>query len=240
MDRTHRNLVVFTGAGISADSGIQTFRDKDGLWENHSVDAVANLLTWKQNRELVHRFYNERRTQLANVEPNKAHFVVADWQKRYDAKVITQNIDDLFERAGCANVIHAHGDLKKMQCTAMGCPTWDIGYAEWSAKEGRCPACNSLKGVKPNVVFFNEIAPEYPKLWKIIESLTKEDVLVVIGTSGQVIDIGDIAESSYATTVLSNLESAESIRDESFDHVLHGRASERAADLDALVTKLMT
>jgi NAD-dependent deacetylase len=238
MGRVQPNLVVFTGAGISADSGIQTFRDKDGLWENHSVDEVANYLTWKENRGLVHRFYNQRRVQLATVQPNAAHHVVADWQKRYNARVITQNIDDLFERAGCTNVIHVHGNLTKMQCTAMGCLTWDIGYTEWS-ETGRCPSCGSIRGVKPNVVFFNENAPEYTKMWLTLGKLSDEDVLVVIGTSGQVINIAEIAEACPATTVLSNLESAVSIRDESFSHVLHGRASERAADLDALVTLLM-
>lgn len=236
------SLVVFTGAGISADSGIQTFRDSDGLWENHNVDAVANLLTWKQNFELVHRFYNQRRTQLAAAQPNAAHRMVADWQKKYGATVITQNIDDLFEKAGCTDVVHVHGDLKKMQCTAMGCPTWDIGYEEWPV-DGRCPHCNSRKGVKPNVVFFNESAPKYRKMWEAFESLVDDDVLVVIGTSGQVINIGDVAADSRATTILSNLESQNGpdifVDDTSFDHVLHGRAAEQAADLDALVGKLM-
>lgn len=240
-----KNLIVFTGAGLSADSGIQTFRDSDGLWENHSVDVVATLSTWKRNFETVHRFYNSRRAQLATVQPNAAHVMIADWQRRYGATVITQNIDDLLERAGATGVIHVHGKLTEMKCTACGEEEY-IGYVEWDYTKDRCH-CGCLKGMKPNVIFFGETAPEYPRMWKTLDNMTKDDVLVVIGTSGKVIDIGTIAAYSPATSILSNLETDEimsmpgnpRVNDWQFDHVLHGQASLMAPEIDILVKELM-
>lgn len=241
----NKNLIVFTGAGLSADSGIQTFRDSDGLWENHKVEVVATLSTWKRNFETVHRFYNARRAQLSEVKPNAAHVMIADWQKRYNTTVITQNIDDLLERAGATDVIHVHGNLREIKCTACGEVT-DIGYDVWNYLEGRC-SCGCLKGMKPNVIFFGETAPEYPKMWRTFKQMTKDDILVVIGTSGQVIDIGGVAAISPATSILSNLETNETmsmpgrpvINDWQFDHILHGRASEMAPEIDKLVKELM-
>lgn len=241
-----KKLVVFSGAGLSADSGIQTFRDKDGLWENHNVDQIASIATWKQNLTTVHRFYNARRAQLAEVEPNAAHLMLADWQRRYGAVLLTQNIDDLLERAGCTDVVHLHGDLRAMQCKACG-NQWPVGYAAWDPSEDRCPKCSSRKGVKPGVVFFGEAAPHYRTMWRTFTELTTGDVLVVIGTSGKVIDIGSVAAGSRATTILSNLEpsseasmpGAPVAEDRHFHHVLHGRAAAIAPDLDSLIQTLM-
>jgi len=240
-----KKLVVFTGAGLSADSGIQTFRDSDGLWENHDVNVVASINSWKKNFEIVHRFYNARRAQLGTVVPNAAHYMIADWQKRYDTVVITQNIDDLLERAGAVNIMHVHGKLNEVKCTACG-EISNIGYTEWDYTKDRCH-CGCMKGMKPNVIFFGETAPEYPKMYKTLRELRNGDVLVVIGTSGQVIDIGTYAALSAANTVLSNLESNEilampgrpMVNDWHFDHFIHGRASIIAPDLDKLVTELM-
>jgi NAD-dependent deacetylase len=238
-------LVIFTGAGISADSGIATFRDADGLWEKHSIDRVANYRTWKSHRDEVYDFYNARRKQLPEVVPNEAHRMVARLQDRFaGTEIITQNIDDLHERAGATNVLHVHGKLTEMKCEACS-HVWDIGYGAWGPDD-RCPRlrgdlpCGCKKGVKPNVIFFHEAAPNYLPMWKAFRSLGPKDVLLVIGTSGAVIGIGDIAGASPATTILSNLESAETILDTEFDHVLHGRASETAGRIENLVSSLLS
>lgn len=240
-------LVCFTGAGLSADSGISTFRDVGGLWEGHEISVVANYFSWKRHFETVHRFYNQRRTELSTAQPNPAHHLLAQWQGRYETVLLTQNVDDLIERAGCTDVVHVHGKLREMKCTACG-TIHDIGYREWDCTSDRCPKCNSLKGMKPNVVFFDENAPYYRIMWKTFMGLKREDVLVVIGTSGQVIDIGSVAAMTKATTVLSNLESAKTIsmpgspvvEDRQFDYVIHGRASETASSLDKLISDLMS
>lgn len=235
-----RRLIVFTGSGISADSGLDTFRTSGGesLWAQYDPEVVCNFDCWEENFELVHEFYSRRREELAHVAPNKAHFLAVDWEKRYNAELITQNVDDLFERAGARYVMHVHGFLSAMRCVSCGAQ-WLFGYRRFDPAGDRCPKCERMESVKPNVVFFNEPAPRYAQMWKSLESLTEGDVLVAIGTSGLVLPIGQIARRCPATTILSNLESAESPRDEDFDHVIHGRAAEIAPKLDALVTELM-
>ncbi len=156
----------------------------------------------------------------------------------FGAELITQNVDDLFERAGARDVTHVHGFLTALRCMSCGAQ-WLIGYRRFSPEADRCPQCGRLESVKPNVVFFNEPAPRYGEMWRSLESLTANDVLAVIGTSGLVLPIGEVARRSPATTILSNLQSAEIPRDEDFDHVLHGRAAEIAPQLDRLVTELM-
>ncbi|HUO53844.1 MAG TPA: Sir2 family NAD-dependent protein deacetylase [Rhodoblastus sp.] len=237
---TSRRLVVFTGSGISADSGLDTFRTSGGqsLWAQYDPQVVCNFECWEDNFDLVHDFYSRRREELAGVEPNDAHRLVVDWEKRYNAELITQNVDDLFERAGARYVMHVHGFLSAMRCVSCGAQ-WLFGYKRFSLETDRCPRCGRLESVKPNVVFFNEPAPRYAEMWKILGSLTRNDVLVAIGTSGLVLPIGAIARDSAALTVLSNLQSAESPRDEDFDFVLHGRAADIAPQLDALVRELM-
>lgn len=235
-----RRLVVFTGSGVSADSGLDTFRASGGqsLWAQHDPDVVCNYLNWERNFELVHRFYSLRRAELANVSPNAAHKLCVDWQKRFGAELITQNVDDLFERAGAKNVLHVHGHLTRLRCLACGAQ-WLIGYRAFDPGHDACPGCGEVLGVKPDVVFFNEPAPLYGPMWRSFSELTDEDVLVAIGTSGRVLPIGQIARGCPATTVLSNLESAEVPRDDDFDVVLHGRAAEIAPQLDELVSALM-
>lgn len=244
-----RNLLVFTGAGLSADSGIATFRGsgQDSLWMNFDVSKVADIMTWKQNFNLVHDFYNARRRDVVAVEPNPGHHLLKSWQDRFSARIVTQNIDDLLERAGCIDVLHVHGHLDRMLCTACG-TEFTIGFRDWDVAQDHCPKCRSKRGVKPGVVFFGEHAPGYRPMSKMFDALRAGDVLVVIGTSGRVLDIGTVASLSHATTVLSNLEaSAEAsmpgaycVEDRQFDHVVHGRIAEIAPDLDRLVTGLMT
>ena len=233
-----RRLVVLSGAGISADSGVDTFRSgPNGIWAQYDPDKVCNYYTWLKNYELVHEFYSLRRCDLSRVEPNAAHRLAVAWQKRYGADLITQNVDDLFERAGAENVLHVHGFITSLRCPKCGAE-WDIGYTAFDAKAGVCPKCGE-RNVKPNVVFFGEEAPCYEQMWQALDALTRDDVLVFIGTSGAVLPIEEIASLSRAQTVLSNLNSAPNLKDTAFMHVLHGRAAEIAPALDKLVSSLM-
>lgn len=231
-------LVVLSGAGISADSGIDTFRSgPDSIWAQYDANVVCNIDNWVQNYDLVHEFYSKRRCALGVAEPNAAHRLVVSWQQRYGAEIVTQNVDDLFERAGARDLLHVHGFITSLRCPACHA-AWDIGYTAFDPATGHCPACQSRR-VKPNVVFFGEDAPNYERMWRIFNTLTRDDLLVVIGTSGSVLPVDDIAVMSPARSVLSNLESASSPNDFAFTHVLHGRASAIAPQLDELVTRLM-
>jgi len=210
------NILIFTGAGLSAESGISTFRDNhDGLWTKYDPMQVANIATFRKNRELVFDFYNERRLLLKDTKPNAAHLGIAELQRKYGrdrVKVFTQNIDDLLEQAGCEDVVHVHGKFKDMQC--LNCGTiWDIGYTSWS-KDQPCPHCDfgvrdDATSVKPGVVFFGEQAPMYPLLHKTFKN-SRKDIIVVIGTSGDVINLRNIVGNRYSInrsfTVLNNKE----------------------------------
>ena len=240
MTNVKRRLVVFSGAGLSADSGVPTFRSNGGLWHNHKVDEVANGYTWKKNWDTVRKFYNGRRTELGTVQPNAMHKMIASWQDRFTTALLTQNIGDLLERAGCTEVVHLHGKLTEMKCEACG-HTWDIGYTEMG-EEDRCNSnkCNSLKGVRPNVVFFHEHAPNYATMYQVFKSLTENDCVVVIGTSGQVIDMEPFLFDFDGLKILNNLESSEFINDNRYNHVIYDRASNAADPIDKIVTDWMT
>lgn len=236
MTKRPAKIIVFSGAGLSADSGISTFRDADGLWENHNVDVVANGYTWKANFDTVRKFYNDRRTALANVVPNAAHRQIAAWQRNFDTVVMTQNIDDLLERAGCKDVIHLHGKLTEMRCEACG-EVWDIGYSQWSETD-RC-RCNSLRGVRPNVVFFNEGAPQYSKMYKAFRDIQADDCVVVIGTSGQVVNIDSLMFDAPCLKILNNLSSSQFINESYYDHVFLGKAANMCSEINQIVTTRM-
>ena len=147
--------VFLTGAGISAESGLPTFRGEGGLWRNHRPEVLADIRAWRSNYDLVHAFYSMRRAKLAEVEPNAAHHAIAAMGDK--ALVLTQNVDNLFERAGCRNVVHLHGRLWMMQCLACD-NEWEIGAASWNADDN-CPSCHTRSKVKPGVVMFGEMAP---------------------------------------------------------------------------------
>lgn len=171
-------LVVSTGAGVSAESGITTFRDAGGLWENYPVMQVASADGFRKDPELVHHFYNERRKQLVTVEPNDAHRALAALEKDYDVYIITQNVDDLHERAGSSKVLHLHGELMKIRSVydTDYTETLDIEHLETS------PATRGKNGdpMRPHIVFFQE---PVPNIEKAIEITGMADVFVVIGTS---------------------------------------------------------
>lgn len=185
-----RNLFIFSGAGLSAESGLATFRGSaSSLWENEDLSVVCDYGTWKANRERVFSFYNARKQDVAAATPNEAHRWIAEWQSTWGAdrvQVMTQNVDDLLERAGATAVTHLHGELTTAHCTACG-TRWQVAGA--FDVEGRCPKCNSLKGVKPGVVFFHEPAPRYRDLAQWFKRIRPQDILLVIGTAFEVLPV---------------------------------------------------
>ena len=171
-------IVVLTGAGMSAESGLKTFRDANGLWEGHDVMEVASPEGWYKNKELVLEFYNQRRRQLLEVAPNKAHHFLADLEKKYRVDIVTQNVDDLHERAGSNNVLHLHGELFEVKSVIDD----NIIY-EWKKDLNIGDTCENGNQLRPNIVWFGEAVP---MLEKAMEITKKADILIIIGTSMQV------------------------------------------------------
>lgn len=174
-----KNVVILTGAGISAESGIKTFRDSNGLWENHDVMEVASIDGWHKNTELVLDFYNQRRKQAETVFPNPAHLYLASLQEQYNLQIITQNVDDLHERAFSKNVLHLHGKLSEAKSTLDNNYIVDITNQKINLGDV-CPKGHQLR---PNIVWFGEEVPMLDKAANICETA---DVFVIIGTSLQV------------------------------------------------------
>lgn len=176
MNQKKPHLVVFTGAGMSAESGLKTFRDHGGLWENHNINEVATPQAWLQNPELVLQFYNMRRKQLFKANPNSAHRDIAQLEDLFQVTVITQNIDDLHERAGSTSVVHLHGELKKVQSERYP----ELVYL-WEKEEIELgDLCEKGYQLRPHVVWFGEAVP---MISKAIEVIHKADLFLVIGTS---------------------------------------------------------
>lgn len=171
-----KKLVILTGAGISAESGIRTFRDSDGLWEEYEISEVATPTAWINNMTLVLRFYNERRRQLSAAKPNAAHYGIAALEKYFDVQVITQNIDDLHERAGSTKVLHLHGQLTMARSTKDQELIYDIGYND--IKEG--DKCEKGSQLRPHIVWFGEEVPMMDEAIRIAENA---DIFAVIGSS---------------------------------------------------------
>ncbi len=173
-----QHIVVLTGAGISAESGIKTFRDSDGLWEGHDIMEVASPIGWERNQKKVLNFYNIRRRQLLEVEPNAAHLALVDLEKKYKVAIITQNIDDLHERAGSSKVIHLHGELLKVRSTFD-----DDLIMDWRKDLNSGDFCENHYQLRPHVVWFGEAVPMFPKAVSLIEDA---DLVIIVGTSMQV------------------------------------------------------
>jgi len=171
-----KKLVVLSGAGMSQESGIRTFRDMGGLWEEYDVTEVATPQAWAKNPDLVNRFYNERRKQLLESEPNAGHYGLADLEKLFDVQIITQNIDDLHERAGSSKVLHLHGELKKARSSVDENLIYDIDG--WELKIG--DSCEKGSQLRPHIVWFGEAVPAIEEAMRIVQ---QADIFVVIGTS---------------------------------------------------------
>ncbi len=169
-------LVVFTGAGISAESGIKTFRDSDGLWEEYDIMEVATPQAWEKNRELVLDFYNKRRRQVQTALPNKAHHALVELEKKYDVHIITQNIDDLHERAGSKSILHLHGEITKSRSTLDSRLVYPIKGTELCLGD----VCEKGSQLRPHIVWFGEMVPEMENAYRIAQDA---DIFMVVGTS---------------------------------------------------------
>ncbi|MBL7825773.1 MAG: NAD-dependent deacylase [Saprospiraceae bacterium] len=173
-----KKIVVLTGAGISAESGIKTFRDSDGLWENHRVEDVATPEAWNRNPALVLEFYNQRRAQLLNVHPNDGHFGLAKLEQHFDVEVVTQNVDDLHERAGSTKVLHLHGELRKARSTGDE----RLVYG-WDENLNIGDVCERGFQLRPHIVWFGEAVPMLEKAARLA---ARADLFLIVGTSLQV------------------------------------------------------
>ena len=173
-----QKIVILSGAGMSAESGLKTFRDTDGLWEGHSIEDVATPGAWIRNTALVLDFYNQRRSQLKAALPNAAHLALVNLESRYNVMIITQNVDDLHERAGSSNIIHLHGELFKVRSSQYP----DLIY-DWREDLKQGQLCEKGAQLRPHIVWFGE---EVPLLEKAINECLEADYCIIIGTSMQV------------------------------------------------------
>lgn len=220
------NIIVFSGAGLSAESGIKTFRDTDGLWNGYDVEEVATPEGFERNPDIVHSFYNSRRRELKTVRPNNAHIAISRLQKEYRGNVviITQNIDDLLERAGCREVLHIHGELNKCRC--IYCAD-EIEWLDDTSTSLPCPSCGKMGrwgSLRPAVVWFHEIPLHHSRTER---ELIGCDLFISIGTSGIVYPAAGFSQTARlngARTISFNLEEPENIAD--FDQFIQGAAGE--------------
>jgi NAD-dependent deacetylase len=216
-----KKLVVLTGAGVSAESGISTFRTNNGLWENHKVEDVASIEGWYRNPQLVLDFYNERRLQLGTVKPNAAHYALAELEKEWDVTVITQNVDNLHERAGSTKVIHLHGELTKVR--PENCYNDIDNYSEESVFDIGYDVINlgdlALNGaqLRPHIVWFGEAVPY---INAAINHVMDADVLLIVGTSLQVYPAAGLYAYAKADTPIYIIDPADvSVRDGRLTHI---------------------
>ncbi len=206
----YKHIVILTGAGISAESGLDTFRDKGGLWEQYDLDEVATPEGFARNPAFVHDFYNARRAGVLAAKPNAAHLALAELGRDYEARVVvvTQNIDDLHERGGAGEIVHMHGELLKGRCQACGTVS---GWSGNMTLDSRCPGCSAAGKMRPHVVWFGEMPFE---MERIEAELGRCDLFLSIGTSGNVYPaagfVSEVRAYGRAHTAELNLEPSES------------------------------
>ncbi len=236
MNKTYRKIAVLTGAGISAESGLATFRSSNGLWNNHKVEDVASIEGFERNPALVHDFYNDLKLEIQKAKPNAAHLAVTRLQREYPAEVnvITQNVDTLHEKAGCKNVYHIHGQINQAVCLNCGhiLETWgDVDT------QTVCPYCNIAGMMKPNIVFFGENLLCMDKVDTILRTC---DLFVSVGTSGVVYPAAgfvQIAKYYGADTIEFTLDMT--ANNYLFDRHVYGKAGETLPSyVEELIKKL--
>lgn len=225
-----KRVVVLTGAGVSAESGVRTFRDNDGLWENHRIEEVATPEGWATDPEKVWRFYQARRRQMNEVEPNPAHVALARLQQEHEATLlITQNVDDLHERGGSEHVHHMHGQLLTLRCEVSGQSELRMDEASLREEFVMCSCCSTPNRMRPDVVWFGETPLGMDMIY---DAVLNCEVFLVVGSSGHVYPASglvDLAKQAGAQTVLVNAEAPMNI--EFFDEVHLGAAGELLPDL---------
>lgn len=220
-----QRVVVLTGAGISAESGIRTYRDGDGLWEEHRLEDVATPQAWIADPVLVWRFYQDRRRQLLEVEPNAAHRALATFETQTKHfTLITQNVDDLHERSGSSNVIHMHGRLETLRCEQSGRNEVRMEEADLGDDFLQCRCCETAQRLRPDIVWFGETPMQMNVIYSAVEA---SDVFIVIGSSGHVYPAAglvNVANAAGAATMLVNLEEPMNAAD--YDEIHLGKAGE--------------
>ena len=216
-----KKLVVLTGAGVSAESGISTFRDSDGLWEQYKVEDVASIEGWYRNPGLVLDFYNARRAQLAQVRPNEAHRSIASLENEYDITVVTQNVDNLHERAGSTRIIHLHGELTKVR--PENCCNETDGFSETAVFDIGTDSISlgdmapNGKQLRPHIVWFGEAVP---KIEAAIDAVEAADIILIVGTSLQVYPAAGLYAYAKAGTPIYIIDpNSVSVRDGRITHI---------------------
>lgn len=223
--KSKQKLTVLTGAGMSAESAIKTFRGSDGLWENYSIEEVATPRGWRKNPALVLEFYNARRRNIADAQPNEGHRVLQKLEDLFDVQIVTQNIDDLHERAGSSSIMHLHGQITSAKCVVEGHFREDIGYRAMSIEE-KCPQGHAMR---PDIVWFEEAVP---MLEEAIPLVMQCDILLIVGTSMQVYPAASLVHyvTSSAQIIVVDPDTPESLR--------NGRIRAIAAGASAGLTQL--
>ena len=220
-----KNVVVLTGAGVSAESGVKTFRDNDGLWENHRIEDVATPQAWQADPKLVWKFYQARRRQMNEVEPNSAHVAIAKLESELDNfTLVTQNVDDLHERGGSSLVIHMHGRLQTLRCEKTEQTEHRMADDDLNDDYAYCNCCVNAHRMRPDIVWFGEMPMEMEEIYESVESC---DFFIVVGSSGHVYPAAgmvNVAKSVGAHTILVNYEMP--INGSDFDEIHLGKAGE--------------
>lgn len=238
-------IIFLTGAGLSADSGMKTFRGAGGLYSGMSGEELMSARTLKQQPELLHRFCDELRVELGQHLPNPAHELISRTRSKYGNQVIhfTQNFDDLSERAGDSDVIHLHGELVRLRSVINSKDIRDIGYrrywdgpAEDATADGyrfRCSRFGAL--YRPDIVLFGERAPRYAKLWSTFKHARRDDLVIVIGTQGSVLPVNELCIMAPGPKILVNLHESPDIEPLLFRHCFFKRAAEACETIEALI-----
>ena len=218
--------MVLTGAGISAESGISTFRDANGLWENHDIMEVASIEGYLKNPELVQEFYNQRRQQLFEVEPNAAHLFLKELESDFDVSIITQNVDDLHERANSSKVIHLHGELRKARSEKN-----ENLIIEWNKNINLGDLAEDGNQLRPHIVWFGEMVPE---IENAIDEVLTADMLIIIGTSMKVYPAASLKDYAKSNVPVVYIDPSETFVDSSITHIKK-KATESIEELKTIL-----
>ena len=206
-----KKLVVLTGAGISAESGISTFRDANGLWENHDIMEVASIDGYQRNPKLVQEFYNQRRKQLFEVEPNAAHLFLKELENDFEVSIVTQNVDDLHERAGSTKVIHLHGELRKARSEKD-----ENLILDWNDDIKFGDLAEDGNQLRPHIVWFGEMVPE---IENAIDEVLTADILIIIGTSMQVYPAASLKDYAKQNVPIIYIDPSDTYINSSITHI---------------------